>query len=231
MPVLLVGGGHVAHEKIGRLVDSGAAVTVIAPELIPPVREFIDSARARWIERPFAAGDTAGYGLVMVATDDGEVNRTVAAEARERGILVNAADDVDNCDFILPSLAKKGSLQIASSTGGGSPAMARWLRERLEEFLDDDVVVLSDLLADVRREIRMMDRECAGNCTRTKTPPPLLCEDCPNRIPVDRWQDAINGGVLDLIRAGKVDEARATLIDALGRSTLTPAPWWKASAR
>jgi siroheme synthase-like protein len=231
MPVLLVGGGHVALEKIGRLVDSGAAVTVVAPELIPPVREVVDAGRARWIERPFQAGDTAGYGLVMVATDDGEVNRTVATEARGNGILVNAADDVDNCDFILPSLAKKGSLQIASSTGGGSPAMARWLRERMEEFLADDVVVLADLLAEVRREIRAMDRDCASNCTRAKTPPPLLCEDCPNRIPTDRWQDAINGGVMDLVRAGKMGEARASLVDALGRSALTPAPWWKEAVR
>lgn len=226
-PVLLVGGGHVADEKLGRLVDSGAAVTIVAPDLIPPVRAFVDQGRARWVERPFQPGDTEGYELVMVATDDGEVNRSVADEARSRGILVNAADDLDNCDFILPSLARKGSLQIASSTGGGSPAMARWLRERLEEFLSDDVIALSDLLADVRKEIRAMDHQCAANCTRVKTPPPLLCGDCPNRIPVDRWQDAINGGVQDLIREGRMDEARTTLVAALGRADLTPAPWWK----
>src|SRR5690606_16483698 len=113
-------------------------------------RAYVESGRARWIERPFQPGDTEGYELVMVATDDGEVNRSVADEARARGILVNAADDVANCDFILPSVAAKGSLQIASSTGGGSPAMARWLRERLEDFLSDDVVALADLLADVR---------------------------------------------------------------------------------
>lgn len=227
MPVILVGGGHVALEKIGRLVDAGADVTVVAPELIAEVREFIDEGRARWIERPFQPGDTEGYGLVMVATDDGEVNRTVADEARERGILVNAADDVNNCDFILPSLAKRGSLQIASSTGGGSPAMARWLRERMEEFLNDDVIALADLLADVRRDVRQMDRVCASNCTRVKTPPPLLCEECPNRIPADRWQAAINSGVLDLIREGRVAEAREQLIEQLDRTQLTPSPWWK----
>lgn len=227
MPVILVGGGHVALEKIGRLVDSGAAVTVVAPDLIDEVRAFIDAGRATWINRPFEAGDTRGFGLVMVATDDGAVNRAVAEEARAQGILVNAADDVANCDFILPSVARKGSLQIAASTGGGSPAMARWLREQLEDFLSDDVVALADLLADVRREIRDMDRACAGNCTRVKTPPPLLCEECPNRIPADRWQDAINGGVLNLIRKGRTDEARAQLIAALDRAELTPAPWWK----
>jgi len=228
-PVLLVGGGHVALEKIGRLVDSGAAVTVVAPDLIPPVRAFVDAGRARWLSRPFEAGDTADYDLVMVATDDGEVNRAVADEARSRGILVNAADDVANCDFILGSLARKGDLQITASTGGGSPAMARWLRERLEEFLSDDVQSLGDLLAEVRREVRVMDRQCAANCTRTKTPPPLLCEECPNRIPADRWQDAINGGVYDLVRAGRRDEARAMLMAGLGRTALTPAPWWDTS--
>ena len=227
MPVILVGGGHVALEKIGRLVDSGAAVTVVAPDLIDEVRAFVDAGRAKWIARPFEAGDTQGFGLVMVATDDGAVNRAVADEARAQGILVNAADDVANCDFILPSLVRKGSLQVAASTGGGSPAMARWLREQLEDFLSDDVVALADLLADVRREIRDMDRICAGNCTRVKTPPPLLCEECPNRIPADRWQDAINGGVLNLIRKGRTDEARAQLIAALDRAELTPAPWWK----
>jgi len=226
MPVILVGGGHVALEKIGRLVDAGADVTLVAPELIPEVREFVDAGRARWIERPFEAGDTAGYELVMVATDDGEVNRQVADEARANDILVNAADDVANCDFILPSLAKAGGLQIASSTGGGSPAMARWLRERLEEFLNEDVVGLADLLAETRVELRAMDRECASRCPRTKTPPPLLCEDCPNRIPVDRWQDAINGGVYDLVREGRIDDARTLLKERLQRSELTPAPWW-----
>lgn len=226
MPVILVGGGHVALEKIGRLVDAGADVTLVAPDLIPEVREFVDEGRARWIERPFEAGDTTGYELVMVATDDGEVNRQVADEARANDILVNAADDVANCDFILPSLAKAGGLQIASSTGGGSPAMARWLRERLEEFLNDDVVGLADLLAETRVELRAMDRDCAAHCPRTKTPPPLLCEDCPNRIPVDRWQDAINGGVYDLVREGRIDDARVLLKERLNRSELTPAPWW-----
>ncbi len=225
-PVLLVGGGHVALEKIGRLVDSGAAVTVVAPELIPDVRAFVDAGSARWIARPFEAGDTAGFDLVMVATDDGEVNRTVADEARSRGILVNAADDVANCDFILGSLARRGDLQITASTAGASPAMARWLRERLEEFLNDDIAALADLLAEVRRDVRAMDRECASHCPRTKTPPPLLCGDCPNRIPADRWQDAINGGVWNLVRAGRIDEAHTALLVGLQRDALTPAPWW-----
>lgn len=121
IPVLLVGGGHVALEKIGRLVDSGARVTLVAPDLIPPVRAYADDGRVRWLPRAFEDGDTAGQRFVFVATDNGEVNRRVVDEARAAGTLVNAADDVDNCDFILPSVVRKGPLQIAASTAGTSP--------------------------------------------------------------------------------------------------------------
>lgn len=229
-PVLLVGGGHVALEKIGRLVDAGADVTVVAPARVPAVQAFIDDGRARLRARAFEDGDTAGFELVMVATDDGEVNRRVADEARAAGIPVNAADDVANCDFILPSLVRRGEIALAASTGGSSPAMARWLRERLEEFLSDEVVALGDLLADVRREVRERDHACAARCTQTRTPPPLLCVECPNRIPADRWQAAIDADVITMLRRGERASARERLMSGLGvGGALTPAPSWSDS--
>jgi len=230
-PVLLVGGGHVADEKLGKLVEHGAKVTIVAPELIAPVRAFVDRGQAQWEQREFRAGDTEGYFLVMVATDNGAVNRTVADEARSRKILVNAADDAANCDFILPSLVRRGEIAIASSTGGTSPAMARWLRERLEEFMSDDVVALADLLADVRRSIRAGDRECASKCTRAETPPPLLCTECPNRIPADRWQEAIDGELMAMINLGDMEGAEKHLVAALGRTELTVSPFWREEVR
>ncbi len=231
VPVLLVGGGHVALEKIGRLVESGARVTLVAPELIPPVRAYAEEGRIRWLPRPFEDGDTAGQSFVFVTTDDGAVNRRVADEARAAGILVNAADDVDNCDFILPSVVRKGPIQIASSTAGTSPAMARWLRERLTEFLSDDIVILADLLGEVRREVRAGDRECASRCERTLTPPPLLCSVCPNRIPTDRWQKAIDSEVMRLIAVRDLDAARARIVHGLRRDALVPSPTWREPAR
>ncbi len=231
IPVLLVGGGHVALEKVGRLVDSGARVTLVAPDLIPPVRAFADAGRVRWLPRPFADGDTAGQRFVFVATDNGEVNRHVANEARAAGILVNAADDVDNCDFILPSVVRRGPIQIASSTAGTSPAMARWLRERLTEFLTDDIAVLATLLGDIRREVREGDRECAGLCERAQTPPPLLCDICPNRIPADRWQEAIDPEVIRLITARDLDGARLRIVRGLQRDALVASPTWRETAR
>lgn len=215
-PVLLVGGGNVADEKVHKLVDAGARVTIVAPSLIPEVKRYVDEGRATWIERRFAPGDTEGYEVVMVATDDGEVNRQVADEARSREIWVNAADDVANCDFILPSLAKRGKIAIATSTGGSSPALARWLRERMEEFLSEDVELLGDLLAEVRVMARQRDRECAGSCDQTRTPPPLLCKECPNRIAPDTWQASIDDELQALLRAGDYQRAKAQLITSLG---------------
>lgn len=214
--VLLVGGGHVALEKIGKLVHAGALVTVVAPELIPPVRAFIDAGEATWEQRPYQAGDTAGFEMIMVATDDGAVNATVASEARAAGIWVNAADDVNNCDFILPSLVQRGNIAIAASTGGTSPALARWLRERLEDFLSDEVVALGDVLAEVRRLARVRDRQCAAACDVPHVPPPLLCTTCPNRIPTDAWQEAIDDELRALLRAGDEAGARDRLVHTLG---------------
>ena len=214
--VLLVGGGRVADEKLGKLVDAGADVTIVAPELIPPVREVVDDGRATWHPRVYERGDVRGFEVVMIATDDGAVNAGIASEARELGIWVNAADDAANCDFILPSLAKRGRIALAASTGGASPALARWLRERLEEFLSDEVTALGDLLAEVRVQARERDRECAASCDRTRPPPPLLCEGCPNRIANDTWQAAIDDELRALLRSGEYEEARARLVASLG---------------
>jgi len=225
--VLLVGGGNVALEKIGKLVDAEAAVTIVAPELIAPVRALVEAGRATWLDRTYESGDIVGYEVVLIATDDGAVNAQVAAEARTLGIWVNAADDIANCDFILPALAKRGRIALAASTGGASPALARWLRERLEEFLDDEVTALGDLLAEVRVLARERDRECAGQCDRTRPPPPLLCAECPNRIPADGWQEAIDDELRALLRAGDLEAARDRIVRALGLDAPRAVPAWQ----
>ncbi|HJM88382.1 MAG TPA: bifunctional precorrin-2 dehydrogenase/sirohydrochlorin ferrochelatase [Dehalococcoidia bacterium] len=204
--VVLIGGGHVALEKIVKLIDADADVTVISPELGEPMQALIDDGKAKLLQRAYEPGDIMGYEIVMIATDDGEVNREIAAEARAARIWVNAADDVNNCDFILPSMLTRGKITIAMSTAGTSPAMARWLRENVSEFLSEEVEMLGDLLAEVRILARERDFECAGECGLTRTPPPLLCPTCPNRIPADLWQDAI-GQVRGTLRRA-ADELR-----------------------
>ena len=99
-PCLVVGGGAVAERKVAGLVEAGARVTVVSPALTPALLRLAREAPLSWRPREYAAGDAAGFRLVMVATADGAVNAAVAAECRERGIWVNCADDPVRCDFI-----------------------------------------------------------------------------------------------------------------------------------
>ena len=149
-PCLVIGGGAVALRKVAGLVEAGARVTVLSPWLTPALLRLAAEAPLRWRPREYAQGDAAGFTLVMVATDDRAVNAAVAAECRERGIWVNCADDPARCDFILPSVLRRGAVTVAVSTGGQSPTLARLLREDLDALLPWDVAALTDVVASVR---------------------------------------------------------------------------------
>lgn len=127
--VLVVGGGRVALRKAGGLAEAGAAVTVVAPEVVAEL-----AALAVEVERrAYAAGEAGGYQLVITATDDPSVNAQVAADATAARVWVNSADDPDNCSFILPAIARRGPVTVAVSTGGASPALAGHLRTQIEQ--------------------------------------------------------------------------------------------------
>ena len=129
VPVLVVGGGPVALRKLVGLVDAGAMVTIVAPDVVDGVHAIAGVAGVE--RRPYATGDLAGKRLVVTATDDPAVNAHVAADARAAGVFVNSADDPDNCTFILPAIARRGPLTVAVSTGGTSPALAGRLRDEI----------------------------------------------------------------------------------------------------
>lgn len=191
---LVVGGGVVAGRKISGLLDAGARVTVVSPALAATVLDIAREGRFRWWPREYAEGDVAGFALVMVATDDDGVNARVAAEARRRSIWVNCADDPARCDFILPSVLRRGPLMVAVSTGGVSPTVARMVREELELVLPSDYAVLTEVVADVRRALR--DRGIAFDA--------------------QRWRDALDEEMKRLVAAGRPAEARDRLRERLG---------------
>ena len=193
-PCLVVGGGAVALRKVSALVEAGARVTVVSPSLTPALLRLATEAPLRWRPREYAAGDAAGFTLVMVATDDGVVNAAVAGECRERGIWVNCADDPERCDFILPSVLRRGAVTVAVSTGGQSPTMARLVREELDALLPHDVAVLTDVVASVRR---------------------ALSEDGVS-LDAERWRQALDGELRSLVAARRTTEARARLRERLG---------------
>ena len=193
-PCLVVGGGAIALRKVSALVEAGARVTVVSPSLTPAVLRLATEAPLRWRPREYAAGDAAGFVLVMVATDDRAVNAAVAAECRERGIWVNCADDPARCDFILPSVLRRGAVTVAVSTGGRSPTLARLLREDLDALLPRDVAPLTEVIADVRRSLR---------------------EDGVS-LDAERWRQALDGELRSLVAAGRTTQARARLRELLG---------------
>lgn len=141
---LVVGGGDVAGRKLATLVEAGARVVVIAPKLGPDLTADLSRERPEgaapwtWKPRVFEDADTAGCFMVIAATDDAVVNRHVAHTARRHGALVNVVDDPTDCDFFVPAVMRRGSLQVAVSTGGSAPGLSKQLKHRLEaEFTSD----------------------------------------------------------------------------------------------
>jgi precorrin-2 dehydrogenase/sirohydrochlorin ferrochelatase len=153
-PVVVIGGGNIAHQKVAGLLKAGADVTVISPQLSSEMAALSNEGGFRHVQRDYEAGDLEGYVLAFVATDDRSVNATVAAEGKERRVWVNAVDDPPYCDFIMPGIAQQGNLIVAISTSGTSPAMARKMREELEAFLTEDYALMLELAAEVRAELR-----------------------------------------------------------------------------
>jgi precorrin-2 dehydrogenase len=132
---LVVGAGAVGEGKIRSLVESGAQVRVVAPQAAPAVRKWAKEGRIRWLRRPFRPGDLVRMFLVVVATPSRRVNARVYREAQRRGVLANVVDDPLHCDFYYPAVVRHGPLQIAISTEGRSPGLARRLRLELEARL------------------------------------------------------------------------------------------------
>jgi len=132
---LVVGGGRVAERKVALLVECGADVEVVSPAATARLTSLAEERRIRLRRRLIRPQDLIGAFLVAVATDDHQVNRDVADRVRRAGGLVNVADDLEACTFLVPSVVRRGELTIAISTGGGSPALAKKLRQRLEETI------------------------------------------------------------------------------------------------
>lgn len=185
-PVLVVGGGTVAVQKVAELVGCGAEVTVVAPEIVDQLR---DDERVRCEERPYRRGEATAYRFVVAATDQSDVNQAVHDDADAAGVWVNAADDPARCTAVLPSRVRRGSLLVTISTEGRSPAFASWLRSQIEEQLGPEHEVLLDLLAAERDRIRAEGRSTEG---------------------LD-WRGALESGMLDEIRAGRIHSAKELL--------------------
>ena len=151
--VLVVGGGTVAERKIETLLEYGAEVQVISRELTPRLRHYRDEGKIGLLGREFNEDCLEQVFMVIAATDDPRLNHQVSESAKEKGLLVNAVDQPSDCNFILPSVLRRGDFLIAVSTSGKSPALAKKVRETLEERFGDEYGTLLVLMGRLREKI------------------------------------------------------------------------------
>ena len=148
--VLVVGGGHVAERKIRMLLDSAAAVEVVAERLSPWLREQARDGRVSHRALTFCPQQLDGAWLVIAATDDADVNIGVFDDAEERAMLVNVVDVPPLCNFILPAIVRSGPLAIAISTAGASPALAKRMKAEIADHYGEDHARLAVILNETR---------------------------------------------------------------------------------
>lgn len=186
--VVVVGAGRIAAGKILQLLDAGALVTVIAPDVGCEVLKLRDASRIELHERRFAKLDLEGATLVVGATNDRAVNQLVSEAARERGVWCNIVDDPELSAFITPALVVRGELQIGISTSGGSPTLAQRVKREIEALIGEEYGELLEVAAEMRREARS------------------LVPDFDSRRVLLRA--FVESDALDLIREGRLEDAR-----------------------
>jgi len=191
---VVVGGGQVAWRKVRVLLEHGADVEVISPDLCPELAKLAENGEIHALTREYQAGDLKSAFVTIAATDSSDINQRVVVEAQRSAVLINVVDDAGNSDFIVPSFLRRGDITVAISTNGKSPALARKIRSRLEKEMGDEYASLASLVSEVRGEVKQQGIKIDGNS----------------------WQEALDlDQLLDLLRKGEQERARAILLSNL----------------
>ncbi|HEV7536788.1 MAG TPA: bifunctional precorrin-2 dehydrogenase/sirohydrochlorin ferrochelatase [Acidimicrobiia bacterium] len=189
--VLVVGGGQVATRRVRDLIDTGARLEIVAPGPSAEIAGWADAGRLALARRPFEAGDVAGAWLCFAATDDPVVNRSVMVAAEAACCFVSVASDGAASSARPMAVLRRGDLEVAVGTSGRAPGVAPWLRRELATVVGQEYGVLVELAAEARQEA----------------------------LPGANWQAALDSGILESIRAGRLDEAREGLRTCLSSSS------------
>ena len=195
-PCLVVGGGRVAERKVSSLLDAGASVRVVSLEVTDSLRGLADRGAIELFVREPAADDLDWARLVIIATDDSDLNARLAAECHARGLLVNVVDAPPLCNFYAPATVTRGPVLITISTGGASPGLARRLREMVEGLVGEEYGHLAELMGELRDEAMAC---LPGQADRAAA-----------------WLALLDSEVLGLLGEGKMDQARRQARKVLG---------------
>jgi uroporphyrin-III C-methyltransferase/precorrin-2 dehydrogenase/sirohydrochlorin ferrochelatase len=194
-PCLVVGGGKVAARKVALLSRAGARITVVSPSICEELKSRLSEGVITYAEREFIDNDLDDMVLAIAATDNEAVNRSVFELANQSRIPVNVVDNPELCSFIMPSIIDRSPVQVAVSTGGASPVLARLLRARLESFIPAAYGRLAQLVDEFRHNVKQQ------------------FSDTEQRRYF--WENVLQGRVAELLFAGHEEKARIALREAI----------------
>jgi precorrin-2 dehydrogenase/sirohydrochlorin ferrochelatase len=195
-PCIVIGGGKIAEGKVDGLLAVEAKVTVISPELTSRLHELAKQNLIKYNERTYQPGDLTGAFIVICATDQAEINHQVWREASANNQLVNVVDDTPRCNFIAPSILRKGDLTIAISTSGKAPALAVRLKERLQRELGPGYERFLELAGKLREPL-------AQHISDFETRKAL-------------WYELVDSELLDVLARGDEDSAKEIISEVVG---------------
>jgi precorrin-2 dehydrogenase / sirohydrochlorin ferrochelatase len=135
------------------LLASKARLHVVSPEALPEIVRLARDGKIKWSKRLYRSSDLKDVRLVIAATDDPQLQKRISKQARAKGIWTNVVDVPPLCDFIAPAIVKRGDIQIAISTGGAAPALAKYLRKKLEGILGPELEDFVDMVKKIRPRI------------------------------------------------------------------------------
>jgi len=195
-PCVVVGGGKIAEGKVDGLLAAEAKTTVISPDLTPHLHNLANQKRITYLARTYQPGDLTGAFMVICATDQTEINHQVWQEATANQQLVNVVDDTPRCNFIAPSILRKGDLTIAISTSGKAPALAVRLKERFQQELGPEYERFLELAGELREPL-------AQHIPDFETRKAL-------------WYELVDSEILDVLARGDERSAREIISRVVG---------------
>ena len=192
--VVIIGGGSVCARKAETMMKYGARVTIVSPEFTEEIEQWAAEGKLTLRRKQYEEGDIDGANIVIASTDNQLVNEKIAADCRRRRIPVNVVDVTPLCEFIVPAIIESGSIQLAVSTGGKSPAVARTLKEDLQRMIGPEYAEVNDVLGTLRDGAKAT---------------------LPTDLDRKAFFDGILAkGILQMLRDGRRQEAYRTIADA-----------------
>lgn len=199
---LVVGGGKVAERKVRSLLECGARVYVVSPEVTPALEQLAREGAITFVRRTYTTTDLEGSFLVIGATDDEKTNQRIADDCFERNMLVNIVDDPPKCNFIVPAVVRQGALSISISTDGNSPVLARKIKEKLKQEYGPEYAKFLEIMGDLRRKI--------------------ISSVPDESVRRQMFEDLVNSDIINLIKEGNEEKIKERINHVLNRGRTQP---------